>query len=660
MLIGEYQVEGTIAKGGMGLVYRAIHPVISKRVAIKVLNKQFARDPGMVTRFVLEARSVNQIGHHNIVDIFSIGELDDGRNYLVMELLEGKALDRILADVDRFKPGEILPIYQQLCDALGAAHGKGFIHRDLKPENIFVLRRPPHPQIKIFDFGLAKLRGAAAAENTNVGTKVGQLLGTPEYMSPEQCRGATVDPRADIYAMGVMLYELLTGKRPFIAPAAVDVLTKQMHEQPVPPRRLAPIGKKVERVILKAMAKDPNDRHASAQDLLDDFMRSIPSPLPWTASIDETAEDFTARGEEQPPVQQVDAVKAKPPAADAPPVHDAALADVRARPPTTDEAQIKGHRRRRGGRRRSRDRDSRWRWFPMLVGALGTLALVALFALAYWLGRSEDRPSPSPIVVQSPDDPAESSPASLLIKVTPTGATVTVNNQLASGDSSAEGVLVPVPPETKATVVVAKPGYASSRKVIAAPRSGTLEVFVRLPRVSGAADSPNGAEPTVTAYDPGSDDEISALVVSFTPADATLVVDGMVRTGRSPVSVRNLAAGSHSFELRAPGYHPIVQPFTLSDKDTELHFAINMRRRTQSKVDVTSTPEGAAFSVNGRRLGRTPLRGIRLPTDRTYFFRLQLDGYQLWEKKVALSADEPAEITVELVRATSSDASPGR
>jgi serine/threonine protein kinase len=294
MMVGEYMIERTIAEGGMGHVYAGIHPVISKRVAIKVLSKRFASDAKAISRFVLEARSVNQIGHHNIVDIFSIGELDDGRNYLIMELLDGLPMHEVLRNVKRFKVGEILPVYQQLCDALEAAHEKSFVHRDLKPDNVVVLRRPPHPFIKILDFGIAKLRGSSSGqENTEVGT----VLGTPEYMAPEQCRGGQIDARVDIYALGVMLYELVTGRKPFTDPNPLRILSKQMREQPVPPSRLAPIPKALELVILKAMAKDPASRHRTVRELLDALAAATPELLPWRANLE--------RPTRKPPQDQV-------------------------------------------------------------------------------------------------------------------------------------------------------------------------------------------------------------------------------------------------------------------------------------------------------------------------------------------------------------------
>jgi len=281
MIIGDFRVEHLIGEGGMGKIYAAIHPVISKRVAIKVLNRRYAQDPKAIARFVLEARSVNEVGHHNIVDIFSIGELDDGRNYFIMEHLDGLGLDEILDRVGRLSPGQVLPVFEQLCDALEAAHAKGFVHRDLKPANIIVLRRPPYPFIKILDFGLAKLRGSA----TGFETKVGTVLGTPEYMAPEQCRGDPVDERTDVYALGVLLYELITGRKPFFNPSPFKILVLQQGEPPRPPSQLVPISPELERVILTALQKEAGKRFPSARTLLDELRRAVPSPQPWVVDV---------------------------------------------------------------------------------------------------------------------------------------------------------------------------------------------------------------------------------------------------------------------------------------------------------------------------------------------------------------------------------------
>ncbi len=297
MMVGEYRIERHIATGGMGAIYAGIHPVISKRVAIKVLDRRLAHDPRTLSRFVLEARSVNQIGHHNIVDIFSIGELDDGRAYLIMELLDGLPLHQLISRAGRLHPGHILPLYQQLCDALRAAHAKGFVHRDLKPDNIVVLRRPPHPFIKILDFGIAKLRHGDAGDDE--ATAVGTVLGTPEYMAPEQCRGDEIDHRVDIYALGVMLYELVCGRKPFSDPNPMRVLAAQLRLEPTPPSQLVELPEGLEALILKAMAKRRDDRFASVAELIA-ALQVITTIEPWTLDLSPFSEVLEATPTQAP------------------------------------------------------------------------------------------------------------------------------------------------------------------------------------------------------------------------------------------------------------------------------------------------------------------------------------------------------------------------
>jgi len=285
-LIGGYEVRGVIGEGGMGTIYAGIHPIIRKRVAIKVLNRGLANDRSIVARFVLEARSVNEIGHHNIVDIFSIGTLEDGRHYFVMEFLDGVDLEVLLSQVGRLEPGEVLPVYRQLCEALEAAHSKGFVHRDLKPSNIFLLRRPPHPYVKILDFGLAKLRTTSSTEGTQL-TDVQALIGTPAYMAPEQWCDGIADARSDIYALGVMLYELLTGHHPFEGKTPLTMLEMLRTGATFkPPSDHLPMSKALEEVILTAMGREAGRRYQSASELLLHLRQAIPEPLAWRLNFD--------------------------------------------------------------------------------------------------------------------------------------------------------------------------------------------------------------------------------------------------------------------------------------------------------------------------------------------------------------------------------------
>ena len=259
--VGEYVVEGKLGQGGFGAVFKAQHPLIGKVVAIKVLARKFSVDPEMVARFVAEARAVNQIRHRNIIDIFSFGQLADGRHYYVMEYLEGEPLDALIDRQGVLVPQVALPILRQVARALDAAHTKGIAHRDLKPENVFLGREADGDgyMVKLLDFGIAKL--LAADDGSKVKTRTGIPIGTPYYMSPEQCRGKDVDHRTDYYAFGIVVYQLLTGAYPFDAEDFMSILMKQMSEEPRPPSQVNPaLPPAIDDTVAWLMKKDPAQR----------------------------------------------------------------------------------------------------------------------------------------------------------------------------------------------------------------------------------------------------------------------------------------------------------------------------------------------------------------------------------------------------------------
>ena len=204
--VGDYKIIDHIDEGGMGLVYLAEHVTLRNKTACKVLRKELLTQKEMIERFLQEAKLVSQIRHPNLIDIFDIGELPDGRLYYVMELLTGRSLATAMTD-KRLEFPQIVAIGRQVCAGLGAAHGKGIVHRDLKPDNLFLVERPGEPPlVKIVDFGIAKATGVGDAQTAQI-TRTGYLLGTPQYMSPEQINGVNLDARSDIYALGVILYE---------------------------------------------------------------------------------------------------------------------------------------------------------------------------------------------------------------------------------------------------------------------------------------------------------------------------------------------------------------------------------------------------------------------------------------------------------------------
>jgi len=269
--IGDYLVEAEIGQGGMGRVYRAVHPMIGKRVAVKVLRAALSDNQNAVKRFTLEARAVNEIRHRNLVDIFAFGQLPDGRWYLVMEYLEGQNLGEVLNDRGgRLPADEALPVFLEVASALQAAHNKKIVHRDLKPDNVFLLASTAHdgPAVKLLDFGIAKLMEGHGL-STGPRTVHGSTLGTPHYMSPEQARGQPLDGRSDIYALGVLLYRTLTGVLPIDGPDMLSVCRKQVMELPVRPMERAPeaVTPAMDRAIMKMLAKMPADRYQSATDV---------------------------------------------------------------------------------------------------------------------------------------------------------------------------------------------------------------------------------------------------------------------------------------------------------------------------------------------------------------------------------------------------------
>jgi serine/threonine protein kinase len=237
--------------------------VIGKQVAIKVLSRRYSADEAIVRRFVDEARAVNQIRHRNIIDIFSFGQLEDGRHYYVMEYLDGTPLDRYLQEHGALRIEVALPILRAIARALDAAHAKGIAHRDLKPENI-VLSFDDEGQMfpKLLDFGIAKLSTPDEERAHRTGT--GVPLGTPYYMSPEQCRGRDVDHRTDLYSFGVLTFRLLTGDYPFHG-ELIEILHKHMHEEPPLASSINPaLTADIDRTIAWMMNKDPASRPATA------------------------------------------------------------------------------------------------------------------------------------------------------------------------------------------------------------------------------------------------------------------------------------------------------------------------------------------------------------------------------------------------------------
>ncbi|MFU8806785.1 MAG: serine/threonine protein kinase, partial [Bradymonadaceae bacterium] len=272
-LFGEYTFTRKLGEGGMGAVYLAQQDTIDQKIAVKVLHANAADSDEIVQRFHREARVISMLTHPNIIRVFIFGRTEDNLLYLAMEYVEGRTMRDAVGPqgVDEITA---IKIMKQLCSGLSEAHDLGIIHRDLKPDNVLLTRfRGEDNFVKILDFGIAKLNEPDGKPEQKL-TQAGIVYGTPEYLSPEQAQALELDQRTDIYSLGVMLYEMMTGKVPFTASTPVSILTMHVFNEPPKPSEVAPgkVAPSMERIILKALAKDPTHRYTHALDMFEDLM----------------------------------------------------------------------------------------------------------------------------------------------------------------------------------------------------------------------------------------------------------------------------------------------------------------------------------------------------------------------------------------------------
>jgi len=276
---GKFRVEAVLGQGGMGKVYRAKHLTLDRPVVLKMLHADLSSDPQVVQRFQREARAASRLNHPNSIAVLDFGAAEDGTLFMAMEFLSGKDLARIIGNEFPLGEGRIVRIAAQILSALAEAHAQGIVHRDLKPENVMVEpRRGEADFVKVLDFGIAKITSPGANEPKL--TQAGLVCGTPEYMSPEQARGADIDSRSDLYSMGVLLYQMATGELPFQSDTPVGFLTKHLSEQPVPAReRWTEVSEALDAVIAKAMSKDVATRFQTAEEMREALLAVDPAAL---------------------------------------------------------------------------------------------------------------------------------------------------------------------------------------------------------------------------------------------------------------------------------------------------------------------------------------------------------------------------------------------
>jgi serine/threonine protein kinase len=408
--VGEFVIEKLIGSGGMGEVYGARHPVIDKQVAVKLMSRACSANPVSVERFVQEAKAVNAIGHPNIVDIFSFGRTDDGRCYFVMEWLRGESLRARLDKgvIDPFRTYEIL---DTILDALEAAHAAGIVHRDLKPDNIFLVpgrgATKGREQVKLLDFGIAKLSGDGITKRGSK-TQTGTVVGTPAYMAPEQASGGVIEGPSDIYSLGIMAFELATGRLPFDAESMVQIMAAHVCIPPPMPSEIRPLAPRFESLILAMLEKNPADRPSIATIRMElsmlraDVSRNaamVTAPTPVKTPPNATAKTVAARAT---PVSQ-ETASLLPVVVSAPDIQ----LDLEPMRPSTPKLQI---RLATDPEKKISTDEGRYRTVPgaggvaitprrsrasIVVGALAVIAIVVAVVIASRRGR-EAEPQPPP------------------------------------------------------------------------------------------------------------------------------------------------------------------------------------------------------------------------------------------------------------------------
>jgi eukaryotic-like serine/threonine-protein kinase len=268
----KYRVEKLLGEGGMGRVYRANQLVLEKPVVLKLLHPTLQKDARTVARFQREAKAASRLNHPNSIDVLDFGQTDDGALFIAMEFVDGRDLHQVLTDDWPLPEPRVIRIVTQVLSALADAHQAGVIHRDLKPENVMVMDRRGGESdvVKVLDFGIAKIVDGTSEEGPSL-TRTGFVCGTPEYMSPEQARGAPLDARSDLYSVGVLLYQMVTRQLPFSSDSAMGYATKHLTEDPKPPNTLRPgcCSRELEALVLWALRKEPADRPQTAVAFLD-------------------------------------------------------------------------------------------------------------------------------------------------------------------------------------------------------------------------------------------------------------------------------------------------------------------------------------------------------------------------------------------------------
>ncbi len=589
---GRYQIVGELGRGSMGVVYQGFDPIIGRTVAIKTMLPEGLSAEEFQeykARFQREAMAAGILAHPNIITIYDFGE-DNGLLYLAMEYLEGKTLERIVQEQGVLTIETILPIYDQVCSALDHAHRNKIVHRDVKPANIMIVQ---NGLVKVTDFGIAKLMAMGM-------TQVGQILGTPNYMSPEQVKGRQIDGRSDIFSLGVILYELVTGEKPFGGQNITTVIYKIMNENPIPPRDLdASISAGLSYVISKALAKSVDERYQTCRELADDLKnyKSLGGASSGQGTVILTAAPVLEKPVTPAPPAAAPQPVAPPPVAQKPPLPPPP-AKVQT-PPAPPRPPVGGIGEAPIGT--SRDADvvppspAPQQPIPQIAWVLGAFMVVAIMGVvAYFLVLRPrgHREGPQRVEhVASSQNPQASVGAATL-----PGAALTAASAPAA-----------VPPPAIKPAVAALPGASKPAEAPAKEQE---------PRARPAAE------------------KLGQLAVSANVNGAHISVDG--RSDPSwvtPYTIADVSAGAHNVVVSMDGYDDFRQSVTIEGGQTGSVAATLSAPRAE--LDIITDPAGLEVLIDGKPYGSSPVRATLALGKHTY--TVKSPGQAPYENSVTLS-----------------------
>jgi serine/threonine-protein kinase len=580
---GRYQIVAELGRGSMGIVYQGFDPVIGRTVAIKTMLPEGLSPQEFQeykARFQREAMAAGILAHPNIITVYDFGE-DNGVLYLAMEFLEGKSLEKLVQEQTVLPIETILPIYDQICSALDHAHRNKVVHRDMKPANIMILQ---NGLVKVTDFGIAKMMAMGM-------TQAGQILGTPNYMSPEQVKGRQIDGRSDIFSLGVILYELVTGEKPFGGQNITTVIYKIINENPIPPRELdASIHAGLSYVISKALAKNPDERYQTCRELSEDLKnyKSLGGAVmgQGTVMMKAPPEVSEHAPPPPPPLEPPQALPEQPAPMAVEETPIASSLNIHVIPPPKPRAKS----------------------VPQIIWVLGALLAVAvMLSISYFFvlrpHRQQVTQVVTPPVAVAP--PAEN-PQTV---VTPPAQTTTPATETTTPATTTPATTTPATtPETTTPAVAVTP-----------PRDRT-------------AGRPATAK-------------VGQLMVSANVNGARISVDGRSEPSwLTPFTIPDLPAGAHNVVISMDGYDTSQQSVTIEGGQTAKVEAT--LSSPKAEFDVITKPPGMEVLIDGKSYGLSPVTAILAPGTHTY--SVKRPGAAPYEKTITLKGGELIARTVSL------------